>query len=55
MAKENKPHGISSTITEGEKLLLDELDQHITESRAEFIRRVVVREAKKTIKQAKGK
>ena len=53
MGKVNKPCKISATITLQEKAVLEELDTIITESRAEFIRRVTIREARKTIKKGK--
>lgn len=53
MAKVNKPHSISSTVTDDEKVILDELDGIITESRAEFIRRVTIKEARRIVKNSK--
>lgn len=53
MAKETKPYGISSTVTAGEGLVLEKLDTIITESRAEFIRRVVIKEARKIVNKSK--
>ncbi|MCK4500237.1 hypothetical protein KAU11_07055 [Candidatus Babeliales bacterium] len=53
MAKVNKPHSISSTVTHEEIELFGELDKIITESRAEFIRRISVKEARKIVKKGK--
>ena len=51
MAKVTKPYGISSTITSDEKDVMDKLDEIIKESRAEFIRRVVIKEAREIVKK----
>ena len=53
MAKVNKPYGISSTVTADEGKVLERLDTIITESRAEFIRRVVIKEARKIVNKGK--
>lgn len=50
MAKENKTVSISSTCTEEDGLILQALDKVITESRAEWIRKIVLRAARKRTK-----
>ena len=53
MAKVNKPYGISATVTVEEGVVLEKLDTIISESRAEFIRRVVIKEARKIVNKSK--
>lgn len=53
MAKVTRTNPISSTVSDEERKLLEELDKVLKVSRAEFIRDVVMREAHKYIKNNK--
>ena len=53
MAKVVRNNPISSTVSDAEKLELEQLDEIIDKSRAEFIRVAVMVAARKVIKKAK--
>ena len=53
MAKQNKTVGISFTVTEEEAELFTQLDEVLLESRAEWLRKNVLRAVRKHIKKVK--
>lgn len=53
MAKINRNNPISSTVSDKEKVELEALDKIIDKSRAEFIRDVVMKEARRLLRKGK--
>ena len=52
MAKVIRKNNISSALNDDEKAILDKVDAIIPDSKAEFIRKAVMKEANKILKKA---